>query len=137
MFLSAMFSKKQWRFPNPSAARQTLSPVAVHERHTMSSWIKPIYVIIIIFKSIRIRNNIRYKFLSCVADTHHRFFDLRNTAFLAVFSSTAKFRRGIARFRATMVLLNFFHYTTNTTRSKSWHRLQFHGKLRCAKNVKL
>jgi hypothetical protein len=35
--LSAMFSRKQCRFPNPSAAKQTLSPVAVHERHTLSS----------------------------------------------------------------------------------------------------
>lgn len=40
-FLSAMFSKKQWRFPKPSAARQTRSPVAVHERHTMSSCFTP------------------------------------------------------------------------------------------------
>lgn len=37
IFLSAMFSKKQCRLPNPSAAKQTRSPVAVHERHTMSS----------------------------------------------------------------------------------------------------
>lgn len=36
-FLSAMFSRKQCRFPNPSAARHTRSPVAVHDRHTMSS----------------------------------------------------------------------------------------------------
>ena len=35
--LSAMFSRKQCRLPKPSAARQTRSPVAVHERHTMSS----------------------------------------------------------------------------------------------------
>lgn len=38
MFLSAMFSRKQCLLPNPSAAKQTRSPVAVHERHTMSSW---------------------------------------------------------------------------------------------------
>lgn len=35
--LSAMFSRKQCRLPKPSAARHTLSPVAVQERHTMSS----------------------------------------------------------------------------------------------------
>lgn len=39
IFLSAIFSKKQWRLPKPSAARQTRSPVAVHDRQTMSSFI--------------------------------------------------------------------------------------------------
>lgn len=38
IFLSAMFSRKQCLFPKPSAAKQTLSPVAVHDRQTMSSW---------------------------------------------------------------------------------------------------
>lgn len=38
MFLSAMFSRKQCLLPKPSAARHTLSPVAVHERQTMSSY---------------------------------------------------------------------------------------------------
>lgn len=37
MFLSAMFSRKQCRLPKPSAAKHTRSPVAVDERHTMSS----------------------------------------------------------------------------------------------------
>lgn len=37
MFLSAIFSRKQCRLPNPSAARHTRSPVAVQDRHTMSS----------------------------------------------------------------------------------------------------
>ena len=37
MFLSAIFSRKQCRLPKPSAAKHTLSPVAVHDRHTMSS----------------------------------------------------------------------------------------------------
>lgn len=38
IFLSAIFSRKQCRLPNPSAAKQTRSPVAVHDRHTMSSY---------------------------------------------------------------------------------------------------
>jgi len=37
-FLSAMFSRKQCRLPNPSAAKQTRSPVAVQESVTMSSY---------------------------------------------------------------------------------------------------
>jgi len=36
-FLSAIFSRKQCRLPNPSAARQTRSPVAVQESVTISS----------------------------------------------------------------------------------------------------
>ena len=36
--LSTMLSRKHCLFPNPSAERQTLSPVPVQERHTMSSW---------------------------------------------------------------------------------------------------
>lgn len=43
-FLSAMFSRKQCRLPNPSAARHTRSPVAVHERHTMSSCKNRIFI---------------------------------------------------------------------------------------------
>lgn len=38
IFLSAIFSRKQCRLPNPSAAKQTRSPVAVHDKHTMSSY---------------------------------------------------------------------------------------------------
>ena len=36
--LSAILSRKHCLFPNPSADRQTLSPVPVQDRHTMSSW---------------------------------------------------------------------------------------------------
>ena len=32
-----MLSRKHWRLPKPSAERQTLSPVPVHDKHTMSS----------------------------------------------------------------------------------------------------
>ena len=35
--LSAMLSRKHWRLPKPSAERQTLSPVPVQDKHTMSS----------------------------------------------------------------------------------------------------
>lgn len=37
MFLSAIFSRKQCRLPKPSAAKHTRSPVAVQDRHTISS----------------------------------------------------------------------------------------------------
>lgn len=40
IFLSAIFSRKQWRLPNPSAANITRSPVAVHDRHTISSCLR-------------------------------------------------------------------------------------------------
>ena len=36
--LSVIPSRKHCLFPNPSAAKQTLSPVPVHERHTISSY---------------------------------------------------------------------------------------------------
>ena len=43
--LSAILSRKHCLFPNPSADRQTLSPVPVQDRHTMSSWTHSIYIL--------------------------------------------------------------------------------------------
>ena len=37
-YLSVIASRKHCLFPNPSAERQTLSPVPVHDKATISSW---------------------------------------------------------------------------------------------------
>lgn len=61
--LSAIFSRKQWRLPNPSAAKQTRSPVAVHERHTMSSYNKKKLFKITLNKIRNNTNNILYNIM--------------------------------------------------------------------------
>lgn len=73
IFLSAIFSRKQCRLPKPSAANMTRSPVAVHDRHTMSSCIFFVNRIDIKFKiiSVSIECVVKWRHLPYARMKHH------------------------------------------------------------------